>query len=108
MDTDYFFFLLKEVLELTQRKFLRHMAKGVSEESEPYPRLLVVDFLREKERQDRIEELKKQAHIAKKKNVLGPVIEDVKGEGEEKSGDTQVKNFILITGLCGIQQFLQL
>ena len=81
----------QEVLELTQRKFLRHIYKSVSsEESEPYPRLMVVDFLREKERKDRIEELRKQAQIVKKKSALGTVKEDVKGEGEEKSEETQV------------------
>ena len=47
---------LQEVFELTQRKFLRHMMKSVSsQEAEPYPRLIVIDFITDKERQQEIQ-----------------------------------------------------
>lgn len=50
-----------------------------SGESEPYPRLIVVDFITEKERKDRIEELRKQGQIVKKKSTLKTVSEEIQG-----------------------------
>ena len=65
---------------MTQRKFLRHMTKsGSSEESEPYPRLMVIDFLTDKEKQDKMDELRKQTLGARKKTTFGAGKE---GEGE--------------------------
>ncbi|KAL4233400.1 hypothetical protein ACF0H5_008081 [Mactra antiquata] len=43
----------QEVLELTQRKFLRHLNNSyITNDLEPYPTLFVVDFLSDKEKAD--------------------------------------------------------
>ena len=54
----------QEVLELTQRKFLRHVTSNfLSSDLEPYPYLMVVDFMTE------IEKRKQQKKMQLKQKV---------------------------------------
>ena len=78
----------QEVLELTQRKFLRHMTTSIaSNDVEPFPILIIVDFLSETDRQDWIENTKKKELIKKKSTMQAlNVDQDLKEGGE---GDCQ-------------------
>ena len=81
---------LQEVLELTQRKFLRHITSNIiSVDSEPYPSLIVVDFL-SKDNKLTLENTKKQRKLRERKSTLGADnSEQQKREEEQTQGREQ-------------------
>ena len=74
---------LQEVLELTQRKFLRHITTSIiSNDLEPYPCLFVVDFISDKEKESW---QKAQSEKLRRPKTAGSKLEE--GESEDKDDE---------------------
>ena len=72
------------MLELTQRKFLRHITNSfISIDLEPYPNLFIVDFITDKEKQD-WENLRKEEQGKQERETKGEEQKEQAGTSSEQ------------------------